>query len=163
MRPVVIDKDLGWIAIQRAAAKADGLELRNGYLDHRQRYPKSANAKGQSISKVAMFHGLYKAVSEGYEQQRQNTDAGLMRVLKAIHAGKGHPGELIHRIIGVPIRDAMRAAVYRLVRRRSGRSAAAIRSTVFDAGKVGTRSAGYRGKVVAGDNPSQPTATQAVS
>lgn len=158
----VVDKDLGWRAIARAAAQVDGMELRNGILDHRLRYKSSTNAEGQYISKVAAIHGVYRAIADGYEDKRGNTDAGMNKLLRAIHAGTSNPAALIHELIGVPIRDAMRSAVYRVVKRKSGRMAAAVRSTVFAAGRIGTRQAGFRGKKLAGDNPSAPKASQGV-
>lgn len=160
--PAVEDKDLGYGAMVKAAIKADGLELRNGFLDHRIRYPRSRSAEGQLVAKVAAILGLHAAISSGYDQERGTIESGMRQLLIDIHNGKGTPADRIQELIGKPIQESQRAAIYRLVHRQTGRMAEAIRSTVFEGGRVGGRGAASKGKVVAGDNPRRPTAREGV-
>lgn len=160
--PHVEDRDLGWAAMVRAAAKADGLELRNGILDHRLRYPATSGAEGQFISKVAAIHGVFRAISQGYDMSRSDIDVGMRRLLVAIHDGRGDAGELIQELIGEPIQKRQRNALLSLLKKRTGRMWKAIRSTVFADGRIGSTRAAYRGTRVAGDDPSEPKGTQQV-
>ena len=159
----VEDKDLGFADMVKAAAKVDGLELRNGILDPGLRYPKSANAKGQLISKVAAILGVHQAIGSGYDSQAQIIDAGMIELLKAIHNGKPNPARQIHVLMGVRIQAAQRKRLDALLHRRTGRMSEAIRSTVFEGGRVGARGSAASGKRAAGDNPRAPKAGQAVS
>jgi hypothetical protein len=158
----VEDKDLGFGDMIKAAAKVNGLELRNGILDNNLRYPKSDNAKGQLISRVASILGIHQAIGSGYDAQLAAIDAGMAQLLKDVHAGTTSPAERIHELIGAPIRDAQRAQLDGLITHRTGRMRESIRSTVFEGGRVGARGSAAAGKVAAGDNPRQPKAGQAV-
>jgi hypothetical protein len=102
----VVDKDFGWAAMVRAAAKADGLELRNGILDWRKRYKRTKNAQGQQIAKVAGIHKMYGAIADGYEQERGTIDSGMVTLLKRIHAGVPNVGDVIYELMGRPIQVA---------------------------------------------------------
>lgn len=161
----VEDKDLGFRDMVRAAAKVDGLELRNGILDHTLRYPKSANAKGQTISRVAMINRIYEAISAGYDAQAGTIDAVTAKLLRYVHEGGDLPAEFIQRELGIKIQASQRAALSNIVRKRTGRMWKAIRSTVFEEGRItGARGArsGARGKVAAGDDPKRPKPTESV-
>ena len=159
----VLDKDLGFSDMVKAAAKVDGLELRNGILDHTLRYPKSAGgAKGAEIAKVAMINKLFRAIGRGYDSQAGVIDAAMVQLLKDIHGGKHRPAQRIQELIGVRIQGAQRAALAGYIERNTGRMWNAIRSTVFEEGRVGARGSAATGKVAAGDNPRQPKATDGV-
>lgn len=158
----VEDKDLGFRAMRKAAMKIDGLELRMGILDHRLRYP-AKGGKGQFIAKVAGIHKIHAMIAAGYDAQRSTIDAGTNQVLAAIHNGAQHPAQEIYNRIGKPVRESMRKRIYQTLRRQTGRMAEAVRATVFEEGCIGSKSAAYRGTVAAGDNPSLPKASTAVS
>ncbi len=158
----VEDKDLGFRAMVKAATKVDGLELRNGILDHTIRYAKSASAKGQFVSKVAAILGLHQVIGRGYDSQAGAIDAGMIQLLKDIHNGVPNPAARIHVLMGVRIQGAQRAALDGLIQRRTGRMRLAIRSTVFEEGRIGARGSAASGKRAAGDDPRKPKASQAI-
>jgi len=159
----VEDKDLGFGAMARATAKADGLELRNGILNWKLRYPRSGGgARGQEVAKVAAILRVHTAIASGYDAARGSTDAAFDRIHKELLAGRTDTPQRIHALMGKPIQAAMRAAAMRVVQRRSGRMAKAIRSTVFEGGRVGSRRAASSGTVAAGDDPRRPREGDAV-
>ncbi len=146
----------------KAATKIDGLEQRNGILDHTLRYSKSANAKGQFISKVAAILGVHKAIGAGYDNESGTVDAAMSKLLKEIHNGVANPAQRIHELIGKRIQEAQRDHLDALLHRRTGRMREAIRSTVFEEGRVGDRGSAASGKRAAGDMPRKPKANQAI-
>lgn len=158
----VEDKDLGFDDMVKAAAKLDGLELRNGILDHTLRYPPTVGAKGQKISKVAMIHGVWKAIGSGYDSQAGTIDAAMTQILKDVHHGRHRPAQRIHNLIGIRIQAAQRAALSGVISKRTGRMWKAIRSTVFEGGRVGARGSAAKGTKAAGDDPRRPRPTDGV-
>jgi len=159
----VEDKDLGFRDMVKAAAKLDGLELRNGILDHTLRYPKTPGAKGTEISKVAAMLGVFRAIGGGYDSQAGVIDAAMDQILKDVHHGRHRPAQRIHQLIGLRIQAAQRASLSGVISKRTGRMWKAIRSTVFEAGKIGARrGSAARGTVAAGDDPKRPRATDGV-
>ena len=159
-RAHVEDKKTRWKGITHAVAAADGLELRIGLMNWKLRYPKK---RGRTeIAKVAGILQIYPAISGGYDKQRATIDTAFARVHAHLLAGKPEVEELIYRIMGVPVRDAMRAAAMKLVNRQSGRMELAIRATVFDNVKPGRRGPMHTGDVVAGDDPKRPKPSEAL-
>jgi hypothetical protein len=140
----VVDKDLGWAALQVRLAEVNGMNVRAGILSGVPKYPK---VKGKvQVAKVAGVHGVHRILAKTWAQNKVFFNTLIDKAIDRIY--KGVDPEVALLDVATEIRDAFRFEVEfrRIV--DTGRLVEAIRGTVFDGASV-----------VAGDDPKRPRFT----
>lgn len=145
----VIDKDLGWKAVQRRLLDAEDLQVRIGVLAS-MRYPKSGGGKkGTPVAKVAAVHGMVKAFADVWDRTDSKRAAALDRAHGAILGGQSAAQALVP--VGNLHRNEMRKIVEKRKLIKSGRLLKTIKAAVFRGAKR-----------VAGDEHNRPRASDPV-
>lgn len=106
----IVDKDLGWRAIQKVMLKADGLEIRAGWLTGKPKYPKERG--GASIALVSAVQFGFEALSEVWDQNEARLDGIISAATKLAMTGKDPTGRL--EKIGVLLARAVKQEVRNL-------------------------------------------------
>jgi len=156
----VQDKDRKWRGFVKAAAAADGLELRIGIENWKLRYPKDMG--GTEVAKVAGILQIYSAIGEAYDSKRGAIEAAFEQLHDHLIAGKPGIADFIYRRMGLPVRDLMREKAMQIVTRRTGRMEEMIRATVFENVRPGRKGPTHAGEVAAGDDPLGPKASEKI-
>jgi hypothetical protein len=140
----VVDKDRGWIALQRNLVDADGMNTRAGILSGVPKYPKS---KGKvAVAKVAGVYGVHRMIAKVWSANASEINAAIEKAVDKVNQGVKPEVALLP--VATLIRDLFRTEVRKKDLVDTGRLVEAIRGSLFDGSTF-----------IAGDDPKQPRFT----
>lgn len=110
---------------------------------------RSAQRKGTAVAKVAAVQGMVPVMAQTFDGLQGAINKQINIIGNGLKQGRA-PIPMFEQLARF-IRDAYRTAIYRRVKRRTGRLGEAVRGTVFD-----------RSKRVGGDDPRKPKASDSI-